>query len=590
VDERRLDKQLLAAFGEPAARALHDWMQQEDRALRVANVLPSGTTDAKVAVVFVETPNEPARKLILKLCPPGIDEVREPGKHRRALRQSPREFVRRHLVELPINPVRVSDQQWLMFQDIAGGGLAQLTPLSTVLSKERGSLAASCTTIVSSVLEDWNTGGTTSPIMPVPMFLRQQLGGRLRPGGSLWTWAALQPTLIASPKPWLNFPGEPTPLPNPLVLTTDDGIGKDLRIDVLKGHAHGDLHLENILLPIRPKLKASDFRLIDLSNYSESAPLSRDPIHLLLSIVARDLPDMEGDSTRRELAHHLIEPGSVEPVHVHVGLWQVIHAIQKAGRSWIAAQGLVDDWDALRPLSLVACALMFAGRRFSERDRWWFYWLAAKSASAYLDAVGRNHPEDPHTIHVPHAGQSTDETKRPTVASAERLSFPPRSTPAAQRPRDNQGAEPNEAQRSLADPGPPPSDLEGLSEAQRGLLGNSVRAFANFLAWWDELVRTPRFSQSHAEVKDAFRESLQQVGEQFRALQMADVHRWPHPGWAGELADVRQTAERAFREVEARFLGDAIEPSVDEADPQGRLRQAVAALQALMTERYPSAP
>ncbi len=156
MDESRLDPKLLDAFGEPAARALQDWMRQEGRVLRFVQSLPVGTTDSKVAVVFVETPDTQAEKLILKLCPPGIDEVREPGKHRNALRLSPPAFVDRHLVELPIPPVRVSHQQWLMFQDIAGGGLAQLTPLSNLLDTDRGALAESCATIVKAVLEDWN--------------------------------------------------------------------------------------------------------------------------------------------------------------------------------------------------------------------------------------------------------------------------------------------------------------------------------------------------------------------------------------------------------------------------------------------------
>ncbi len=428
--------------------------------------------------------------------------------------------------------------------------------------------------------------------MSVPAFLKELLGKRLDAGGSLHKWMALQPALPATSAPWIIFPGDPAPLPNPFALAVDGGIGEDLRVDVLKGHAHGDFHLENILIPVRPKPDASAFRLIDLSNYSEKAALARDPVHLLLSILAKDLPRMS-EPTRRELADYLIRPDLVDPSHVPVGLWQSIRAIQEAGQPWITARSLMDEWDVLRPLSLVACAMMFAGRRLSERDRWWFYWLAAKSAGAYLDVVGRNHPEDARTISIPNAEQPPRAVVRSSAVAVESQPSPPRSAQRAGGQSDvGQEAELKLVQRSTVDPArPSPSDLEGLSQTQVVLLWGSMRAFSGFVARWDELNRTPRFSPSRAAVSDSFHESLQAVGEQLHRLQAIGVGHWPDGAWVTKFAYARQTAERALRELEGRASSgepEPAEPQAAEADPQAGLRGALGALQALIRERYPS--
>jgi hypothetical protein len=57
--------------------------------------------------------------------------------------------------------------------------------------------------------------------------------------------------------------------------------------NVYVGRAHGDLHPGNILMPVAPSVRASQFVLVDLARYRKEAPLTRDPAQLLLCLVAQ---------------------------------------------------------------------------------------------------------------------------------------------------------------------------------------------------------------------------------------------------------------------------------------------------------------
>ena len=52
---------------------------------------------------------------------------------------------------------------------------------------------------------------------------------------------------------------------------------------VSSGVLHGDLNLGNVLMPVDPP-RPREYKLIDLGRFSPTAPLARDPMHLLLSI------------------------------------------------------------------------------------------------------------------------------------------------------------------------------------------------------------------------------------------------------------------------------------------------------------------
>jgi hypothetical protein len=98
-----------------------------------------------------------------------------------------------------------------------------------------------------------------------------QLGRRGGPGGALERWAAsIGDGAVAR---WVQFEQDGPVLPNPLVWLATSSDDTTL---VHLGRAHGDLHLDNIFIPLFPRVDADGYRLIDLSEFHERAPLSRD--------------------------------------------------------------------------------------------------------------------------------------------------------------------------------------------------------------------------------------------------------------------------------------------------------------------------
>ena len=74
----------------------------------------------------------------------------------------------------------------------------------------------------------------------------------------------------------------------PFALVFDPSPRYDGLVTTIIGKGHGDLHTENIL--VRPDER--QFWLIDLSRYRTDAPLTQDPVQLVLAIVNRALPSL----------------------------------------------------------------------------------------------------------------------------------------------------------------------------------------------------------------------------------------------------------------------------------------------------------
>jgi vWA-MoxR associated protein C-terminal domain/vWA-MoxR associated protein middle region 0 len=394
------EPEFASLLGEDAGRALRGWLTLTGRTARPTGWLTGGRTSAQVAAIMMESPGEPARKLILKVCPPGTGEPREPGRHREALRRSPRAFIERHLVRLPHDPVPVGGGGWLMFQDVADGSLARLRPLSELLTSTPAALGPACAIILRAILQSWNPANRM-PALPVRDFLQLQLGRRLQPGGPLERWSAFEPALWDDATHWLLLPGETEPVPNPVALARDATLSANLNVEALLGNAHGDLNLDNILIPYEPSVDAAAFRLIDLSRYSPEAPLARDPQHLLLSVVAQFLEE-QPDSLLDALLDCLADGNALGEARLPVWLRDTIVAVRRAPESWASKAGLEDEWVQQSRLSLLACALMFVSRdRIPRGDRSWFFLLAARVGGAYLRSVDRYEPVEPVPVSLP---------------------------------------------------------------------------------------------------------------------------------------------------------------------------------------------
>lgn len=364
-------------LGRDVADALADWAALNDQTVRL--LLPfwlppgKGHTGAVLAALEVAPP---PRVVILKVLPEGIHR-REPGRHARALRTAPAEFAARHLVEQVFAPYPSKGGGALMFQGVAGGGLRDAVPLSALAGRE---FAQTCATVTRGILTEWNATAKTPERMRSSAFLRQELEKGVL-SGSL---DALRrhATVPGPPGPWFDAGGRR--LPNPYLMVEGHPELADPELSVLPGLAHGDLHLDNVVVPLRGGAPMGDaYRLIDLGAFREDATLSCDVAMLLLSalepVVREPLPARQSQA----LLDYVVDPRPEHTDHVPPDAVRRVDSVVET-----AAEVMTDwrePWRDQLLLSVVAGALTFttfSGLAPETRD--WYSLLAAHAGGALL--------------------------------------------------------------------------------------------------------------------------------------------------------------------------------------------------------------
>ncbi|MGW0572198.1 hypothetical protein [Streptomyces tauricus] len=370
-------------LGREASEALHVWLKQELRTVRLQRWLEGGS-GAKVALVHSEEKDD-SRNAVLKLCPAG-DKTENEYQKTKAAWQNALPGFRSHLLEPLWGPVAVPGDgsrpgnPWFMFQRLAGGSTRKIVNFSQLPWIE---WASAYRAVTRALLETWGSVETKHDIT-VQDFMTEMLQDRLYSGEPLRVWAEARDTgLLERPEERLSLPDESDPLINPFLFARKNRLGRSVLSQAFMGKAHGDLNLGNVLVP-RSTGGYGTFILIDLARYSDSAPLARDPTQLLLYVVRSRLakPDcvaLERTALLRVLTDPDSDPGTMIPFEMKELIseyWQLMPV-------W--AESKVDEWDENRCLSLVACALMFCGREgVSEADRVWFLRLAAHAATYYV--------------------------------------------------------------------------------------------------------------------------------------------------------------------------------------------------------------
>ncbi|MFE6281650.1 hypothetical protein [Streptomyces sp. NPDC057877] len=375
---------------ETVRKALADWERQTHRELKAVTPIDAGGSGGVLVSAYVREldPGQRGGRMIIKMLAPSDETVGEPGRHKAALlarTERNAAFVDRHLVPLALEPQQV-DGTWVMFQRPAGDEDAV-----TLAAVDRRRLPHLAERIVTGVLEGWNPEDPKVVERTAAEFVRDILDKRLARGAALHRWVVghLRPQPLDTP--WFLLPGGDRPVPNPHNL----GPGSDLarhHVDVpQRGRAHGDLHPGNIMVPRQPGASGDDFVLIDLSRFSDDALLARDPAQLLLCLVAGYLPHMDDDARDELIPGLLHDPcdGTLIPQ----GLAALVATVRTAWTGWGERHRIQRDWRRQWYLAVQACALMFLGRKgCSDRDRWWFYRLAAEACGAYLDEEGVRRP------------------------------------------------------------------------------------------------------------------------------------------------------------------------------------------------------
>ncbi|MFI6396156.1 tetratricopeptide repeat protein [Nonomuraea sp. NPDC050540] len=244
--------------------------------------LARGYTGARLAKVMLanRSGNPKPRWCVIKFCPAVPASHRREGElHRQALNESPREFREQHLTEIVFPAIRCTGGILVIGQSMVDGD-----PLGTV---EISQLAGACEVVWKEILENWAGCDYGSGHSTVAELLQCELGSSFEPGGWLRGWAERHNLLAPA---YLQLPDEEAALPNPWRLFAEDSPVAQAPIHYLVGRTHGDLHGDNVLVPVRNGIVCpTAFRLIDLATYDSRGPLSRDLATLLLSLCSREI-------------------------------------------------------------------------------------------------------------------------------------------------------------------------------------------------------------------------------------------------------------------------------------------------------------
>ncbi|MFG1948118.1 hypothetical protein [Nonomuraea sp. NPDC048826] len=329
------------------------------------------------------------QQLIVKFDPdPGIRAGGKQGKN--DARREAGEF-RRHLAEHATSFV-LESLGTLSFHKIVKDDLERWGPLSRDLPPHRR--AALLEEITRRITVPWNQTQPDHQRVTPREAMEADLGVRIQPGGKIHQWATRR-KLLDPARRWITVGPGGGKLPNPFQLMTLTGPP----VSTWYGPAHGDLHPGNVLVQLAGE--SVDFVLIDLDRYSSEAPLSRDPLHLLLTMLDWDLPDL-GAAEKHALIDLLVgEEGAGKPVHPDRR--HLVEAYENAAAGG-GGGGRGDLWRMRRRLSLVACALMFPVRLHTlKRDTWWWYvQLAGKATEAVLRSMDIRLPDGEAVEVKPH--------------------------------------------------------------------------------------------------------------------------------------------------------------------------------------------
>lgn len=346
------------------------------------NVPGKGYTGARLFAVEVAPP---ARVIVVKVLPPG-SSTQEPDALHRALKAAPA-FSRLHLVEQPFPARRLTDGRTVMFQQAAGQSLRSCGPASALSGEDLDRLLE---TVVRSLLTEWNGPSVEAADATVPRsarvseFLAADLGDAWTSGGTIRGWGRELRLLDPSP-PWVYSDG--LPLPNPYLMVHGGHPAlPDPEVRVLPGRNHGDLHLDNILVPNwegRPR--PDEYRLIDMCTFAEPSALGLDIATLLLASLVPHVRYALPPEQRHALLRFVVDPFVTHRAFIVPAAVARVAAVRDTALGIMRERGWGDPWEQQFLLCLQARALLFTSySAIAEEGRTWFARLAAHAGGELL--------------------------------------------------------------------------------------------------------------------------------------------------------------------------------------------------------------
>ncbi len=373
---------------QPIFAGLSQWVKAQTFELHHRRWRTEGKSGSFVASVLLQPPHGMLVGAILKILPrnPSPSESRAV---KLAEEFGPESFVDTHITRtIWIGPLPGDSGSWLHLQRVAQAGAAKLLLLSELL--DDADLGEYCYAILSAIATEWNNNQADSPpvLISPREFLLSQLEGRL-PG--LREFAHRANLDFNRPADVIQLPGRPDSLPNPLKVLRHDVDQPE--VTVYRGKGHGDLHCDNILIPVNGKaVDAKSFQLIDTGRFSPKLPISWDPARLMLSLVTSWLPGLAPRSAiRSSLAELVLAPHEFPSSPPIAGYLQVAARVREAAALWAIRRDLVSEWADQHDLVMAAAALRAVARdTISDADRWWHLELAALALRPFLLTANGN--------------------------------------------------------------------------------------------------------------------------------------------------------------------------------------------------------
>ncbi|MFC7707171.1 hypothetical protein [Micromonospora lupini] len=315
----------------PVMQALEAWAQDRSLAVEVPSVpwRRRGGSGALLVRLRVRSSRRIAKPtdMLMKICARG-SPANEPANHERAWLHAPA-FAGQHLFMQVFPSVELDDGRTLMFLESpqAFSDARTLGELPAALQAD----GAGAT--IRLVFQEWNKPSSLRRITTsARSFLHLELGCLSQEKDSARTWSChVCPPFVETDAPDLRVQGNL--LPSRLIQRLMSNFHlRDRSIEYVAGHSHGDLHLNNIIVrpTIGPEVSFHNIRLIDLSGYSPSAPLSRDLAALLLSSVLSTVRNGMPDSQSQALIHALVTENPTSLAAYRSAATATVQAIRSA--------------------------------------------------------------------------------------------------------------------------------------------------------------------------------------------------------------------------------------------------------------------
>jgi hypothetical protein len=388
------------------AGRIEAWALGHGTTLECERLFTTGKSGAVVGVVILHTDGAADVRAILKL-----DEYDASDDQASSVLADMPEFEQ-HLVPELWTRLTIDAEWTVSMQALGGGDTDRWQPLSSLSG--RSDSADGVATVARAMILEWN------PDFSVRHGTLATLAGdralkRIVPGGALITWVQAQfaDAVLSAPRLQFHEDAPGRTFVNPLWLLRSEYGSTSLAF--IEGRSHGDLHADNILLPVYQVPNPSRFLLIDLAGASMRS-LSNDPANLLLSEIERFLA----------LRPHLLAPlarwiadrdDGAAPIDL-AGVTSLWNALESVGFEPAASKGLGAEWRKQFWCSVMGSALVLSSReRLSERLRTWFFLLASIAATRVSDALGF----DTSNVDVADVGVVPDEGLQTARAAATKI-------------------------------------------------------------------------------------------------------------------------------------------------------------------------